>query len=518
MTITDQTDASNLAGNMTVVTGSKSQVYLTGTTQPFSPDWKIQHLVLRPYMIATNIYRGQDLTKYNPDLFDPWEYPDLNNPGDTNVYTGYIKDIKWYIKDTAGNETLINPATDTRFSYQHTYTRQSGDPLQRVINDSRQLVIKDNILLKDNAISIIVKFSFLDPFADIYVPVAYSVDINCLSTGVGHSKTSIESVNGTSLYNAEPDKLMLIGEYYSEGQEQDLDATLADPLSRLNTKWYIRTANKTGWSLLDPSTQDTNPWNVPGEDKAYEIHRITNYNVTTGVYTTEKTYNLRGGTVLYAYKGLIAGSDIIKFSVQDDTLDGQTFNSLETVYDYSDPTRCYIHSTNGDKLFKGMQGLGTVIKAVITYNGKLLDDTAIEYGTSKDDVDRLFDFYWYKIEADGNTVYNIYMDTDVNGNPVLSEKNTNDADYLAINGWPKRSDRSLTIKPDNITNKATFSVDILNRYEQAKDSSRTSLLNSLVTEDEITEAIAINQGSGIDKLDIEATMETAYELHALANQ
>ena len=38
LTISDQTDASNLAGNMTIVDGSRSQVYLTGSTQPFNPD------------------------------------------------------------------------------------------------------------------------------------------------------------------------------------------------------------------------------------------------------------------------------------------------------------------------------------------------------------------------------------------------------------------------------------------------------------------------------------------------
>lgn len=38
LTITDQTDASNLAGNMTIVNGSKSQMFLTGSTLPYSPD------------------------------------------------------------------------------------------------------------------------------------------------------------------------------------------------------------------------------------------------------------------------------------------------------------------------------------------------------------------------------------------------------------------------------------------------------------------------------------------------
>ena len=41
LTITDQTDASNLAGNLTIVNGSKSQIYLTGASQPYNPDWKM---------------------------------------------------------------------------------------------------------------------------------------------------------------------------------------------------------------------------------------------------------------------------------------------------------------------------------------------------------------------------------------------------------------------------------------------------------------------------------------------
>ena len=94
MTITDQTDASNLAGNMTVVNGSKSQTYLTGSNQPYSPNWKVNNLVLRPYMIATNVYRGLSDSKYNPDLFDPKEYPNLESPGDVNVTTKYIHDIE----------------------------------------------------------------------------------------------------------------------------------------------------------------------------------------------------------------------------------------------------------------------------------------------------------------------------------------------------------------------------------------------------------------------------------------
>lgn len=509
MTITDQTDASNLAGNMTVVTGGKSQVYLTGSTQPFSPDYKTNNLVVRPAMIATNIYRGQVGSRYNPDLFDPWEYPDLTTPNDVGVTRGYINDIKWYLVDSAGNETLIDPNTDNRFSQTYEYKK---DENSKIITDARHLVIKDNIMAKDQSVSIRINFSFHDPFADLNIPVTYSIDLNCLSTGVGNSKTNILSVNGTSFYNADPDKLLFIGEYFSEGEKQDLEQILANATSQTNVKWFIRTQNKGGWALLDPTTQDDNAWNVPGEEKAYEIHRVTNYDPTSGTYTTEKTTSAKGGTALYVYKGLIAGSDIIKLTVQDSSLDGQTFSSLETLYDYSDPTRCYIHSTNGDKLFKGMNGVGTVIKAVITHNGVLLEDSAPEYNT-------IFDYYWYKIESDGNTVYNVYLETDpVTQKKTLKEKNTADSDYLADNGWPKKSERSIEVLPQHITNKATFTVDILNHQELARETARTMLFTNLVTEDELLQATAINQSSGLDKLDVDSTMTTAYEMKSFINE
>ena len=192
MTVTDQTDASNLAGNMTVVSGSKSQMFLTGSSQPYNPDYKVSNLVLRPYMIATNVYRGSQDNRYNPDLFDPKEYPNLEKPGDVNVSVKYIHDIEWYIVDSANNQKLINIEEDTRFS--HTWTYRDAEGEETVLSDKRTLVIKDNILEKDQVASIMVKFSFNDPFADIRIPVTYEVQINNLSTGVGTSKAAINSM------------------------------------------------------------------------------------------------------------------------------------------------------------------------------------------------------------------------------------------------------------------------------------------------------------------------------------
>lgn len=258
MTITDQTDASNLAGNMTVVNGSKSQTFLTGTNQPYNPNWKVNNLVLRPYMIATNVYRGSNDAKYNPDLFDPKEYPNLESPGDVNVSTKYIHDIQWYIVDSANNQKVIDiaqPEFANKFSHTWTYTDKENQPM--VLSDKRTLVIKDNILEKDQIASIIVKFSFHDPFADIRIPVSYEIQINNLSTGAGTSKAFINAIDGNSFYNAdENEQLRFEANYFSEGTPVDLDTTLSSASSNLKVEWFIK--SQVGWTLLDPVTQDSN--------------------------------------------------------------------------------------------------------------------------------------------------------------------------------------------------------------------------------------------------------------------
>ena len=99
VTIVDETDASILTGNMLVVKGSKNQIYITGQSNPYSPDWTKNNLVIRPFLQASNITK-EDLMniEYNPDLFDPKEYPNS-----ISSY-GHIRDIHWYIRDNAGAE------------------------------------------------------------------------------------------------------------------------------------------------------------------------------------------------------------------------------------------------------------------------------------------------------------------------------------------------------------------------------------------------------------------------------
>lgn len=505
LTVTDQTDASNLAGNLTVVNGSKSQMYLTGATQPYNPSWKINNLVIRPYMIATNIYRGSQDSKYNPDLFDPFEYPNLENPGDLNVTTKYIHDIQWYLVDSAGNQNLIDVQEDNRFSHNWTYTSEDKEDI--VLSDARTLVIKDNILEKDAVASILLKFSFHDPFADIRVPIAYEIQINSISTGVGTSKSAINSLDGNAFYNADFEQtLRFEGQYYSEGAIVDLEQRLSDSASNTRAIWYVRT-NK-GWTILDPATQDNNEWNAPNATKLYEIHRVTSRDEQGNILTTEKTLNPKGGTVLVITPGFIAGSNTIRFTVIDDLQSDMESSALETVYDYSDPTQCYIWSSNGDKLYKGMEAPGTILKAVVTYRGELFEDNDERY-------ESMFDYYWYRISGDGNTVDHVYVS---DGNIEFID--TKDPGYVADAGFPMPSSRSLDIQPKHIDNKATFSVDLLNKKESLVRQYRNNLLRSMPSEEEIREAQAMVNNVGISIYNLEEVMTTAYDIRAfnIANE
>lgn len=502
LTITDQTDASNLAGNLTIVNGSKSQTYLTGKSNPFNPDWKRNNLVIRPYMIATSITRGPQDNKYNPDLFDPFEYPNLDKPGDLNITNKYIHDIEWYIVDSANNQTKIDVTHNdfkNKFSHEWTYNAKDGQDVR--LTDKRTLVIKDNILEKDAIASIVVKFSFNDPFADIRIPVTYEIQINSISTGVGMSKASINSIDGNAFYNAQDNETLRFQSlYFSEGQDVDLDSILSSGSSPgWTVEWFIKTQQ--GWTLLDPVTQDDNEWNSPGE-KLYEIHRIADKDEFGNITRTEKTTNAKGGTVLIITPGLIAGSDIIKLVVTDGNASGAKSTALESVYDYSDPTQCYIFSSNGDKLYKGMNSPGTTMSVVVTYRGELFEENDPRYDT-------MFDYYWYRIDARGNEVENMYLQ---NGN--IKFINTNDPLYTPENNYPKKMTRSIEIKPNHIDNKATFTVDLLNHQETKTIAFRRNLLRSMPLEDELNDARIILEKAGLDILDNEEVIKTATEIRA----
>lgn len=496
MTITDQTDASNLAGNMTIINGSKSQAYLTGSAQPYNPNWKVNKLVLRPYMIATNVYRGPSESRYNPDLFDPKEYPNLETPGDTNVTTKYIHDIEWYIVDSANNQKRID-ITKSEFSSKFSHTWQYGD---RVIEDKRTLVIQDNILDKDQMASIVVKFAFHDPFADIRIPVAYEVQLNNLSTGVGATKTFINAIDGNSFYNADDNaQLRFEANYYREGVAVDLNKELSSGSSNLKVEWFIKSPS--GWAVLDPTTQGQNEWK-----DCYEIRIVKTRDDHGNITETEKVNNAKGGALLIVKPGLIAGSDIIKLVVTDTNSSDMQSGALETIYDYSDPTQCYIHSSNGDKLYKGMNAPGTVLSTVVTYKGELFQSDDERYNT-------MFDYYWYRIDSRGDKIENVYSDSV--GGP-LQFIDTKNPQYTSNNGYPKSLTRSITIEPKHVENKATFSCDLLDKKAALRIMRRNALLRTMPLEDDIRDAQIALMNVGISKYDYEEIMATAIEMRAFA--
>lgn len=372
-----------------------------------------------------------------------------------------------------------------------------------VLNDKRTLVIKDNILEKDSIASIVVKFSFHDPFADIRIPVTYELQINNLSTGMGTSKAAINSIDGNSFYNADTvENLRFEAEYFREGLAVDLDQKLQSSISNLKVEWFIKTSQ--GWALLEASTQDNNEWNIPGKAKLYEIHRVLEKDPSTGKITsTEKTLNKKGGTILIISPDLIAGSDVIKLVVTDDEQSNLKSSALENVYDYSDPTQCYIHSSNGDKLYKGMDAPGTTLTAMVKYKGSLLEDSDDRYNT-------LFDYYWYRIDSLGENIENIY----INEGGQIKFIDTTDPSYTSENGFPKKSQRSLSIKPAHIDYKATFFVDLLDKEKAKAIEYRSNLLKSLPTEDDLDTATIMVVNAGFNEYDYDEILNTALDLRA----
>ena len=343
-----------------------------------------------------------------------------------------------------------------------------------------------------------VKFSFNDPFADIRIPVSYEIQINNLSTGVGTSKAFINAIDGNSFYNAdETEQLRFEANYFSEGTPVDLDTVLTSGSSNLKVEWFIK--SQVGWTLLDPVTQDSNQWN-----EFYEIHRILEKDEFGNITRTEKTKNAKGGTLLIIRPDLIAGSDIIKLTITDDTQSDAQSNALENVYDYSDPTQCYIHSSNGDKLYKGMDAPGTILSAVVTYRGELLESTDDRYNT-------MFDYYWYRIDSRGDAVDNIYLE-----DGQLKFISTTDPEYTSENNFPRSLARTIDVEPKHIENKATFTCDLLNKQAAAKTLSRTAMLRTLPLEDEIRDAEVVVQNAGISKYDYDEITAVALEMRAFS--
>lgn len=93
----------------------------------------------------------------------------------------------------------------------------------------------------------------------------------------------------------------------------------------------------------------------------------------------------------------------------------------------------------------------------------------------------------------------------------LKQKNMSDSDYTTNNGYPKKSLRSVGIKPEHIDNKAMFTLDILNRQDVARHYARLKLFKEAITEDDLYYAGINAQQCGLNKLDINCVMDIALE-------
>lgn len=522
ITITDQTDAANLAGHLSVVKGNKSQIYMTGTTSPYVPNWSLSdsHLVIRPYLIASNIYHSVNGEQVNADLFDPWLYPNLQNPGSPSTGSPFIDpdQITWSLIDTAGHRTVINVTTDedgnetSGQDFGHTYT-YSGDKGSKTIKDKRQLVIKNNIIKKDSLASIEVKFSFKDPFANIFIPVVYSLELNCISTGAGATKAIINPTNGASFYNGESGSvdeqgrsyLLAVAEYYKDGVLEE-PAALEQLIenNQLSVEWAIRSGSTPGgWAILDSLNQDTNPFNK--DELCYEICKVTGKSAT-GEYTTEKASRANGATAIKVYRGLIAGMDVIRLTITDDRMSGQDASAIQEFYDYTDPTLVTIDSSGGEKLIGGAKGQDkTILKAVVRHNGKLLDDESPDYGEGDNVNVGIFDYYWYRLSGDSSKTHNMWLDS-------YGDMHFTDSDSL--NYRPQKGARKMEINREHIDKKAIFTLDLVDKQAMNRAINRANLLESLPNLVEIQEAKNINLRNGVPITDRMAIITTAYELKA----
>ena len=151
-----------------------------------------------------------------------------------------------------------------------------------------------------------------------------------------------------------------------------------------------------------------------------------------------------------------------------------------------------------------MDAPGTILSAVVTYKGELLESNDDRYNT-------MFDYYWYRIDSRGDVVDNIYLE-----DGTLKFINTKDPQYTPENDFPRSLARTIDIEPKHIENKATFTCDLLNKQAAAKALSRTAMLRTLPLEDEIRDAEVVVQNAGISKYDYDEITAVALEMRAFS--
>ena len=469
ISIANQTTSAELTGNLNIETGNKNQIYTAGLPAPYSPDWAINNLVIKPYCIASTITKISDTFEtYNPNLFDINEYPDLNNPEYYERNITYIKNLKWFTRSVNGTETEIEEDDNFSFDYND-------------CPDNRYLVIKNNFLPRDSYVTIICKYDYNDPFTNAKIAQTYSMDLSCIATGQGTDQLMINNVLGTSIHNNDPAYIELYASYFSNGIEMDIQEQIEDPTIQSSIQWYKRASSEDGWVLLDATTQDENEFNSETV-KCYEIRRYTSSD-GTGNFVTEKTYSARGGFLLRVHPALIKSSDVIKAVFTNTNKGGAQYVATEVVYDTTDVIQAYITSSAGDKLYKEIDTNGTILTCMINYQGQLLEDGDPRYGDddytgNQDGQTGLFDYYWFRMSQDGLVTYNLYKDM---SGAIQMQLVTDDT--VLIN-----APRSINIKVHHIDDLNMFQCFVVDKKVETNTYNLKRLERSLPSENAVNTA------------------------------
>ena len=403
ISIANQSTSAELTGNLIIESGNKNQIYTAGLPAPYSPDWTVNNLVIRPLCTASTVTKiNNEFVTYNPDIFDIEEYPDLNDSQYYERNITYVKNLKWFTRSVSGEEVEIIENDNFSFDY-------NDSP------DNRYLVIKNNFLLRDSYVTIICKYSYNDPFTNALISQTYSLDLSCIATGQGTDQLLIANTLGTSIHNNDPAYIELYATYFSNGIEIDIQSQIEDPTIQSSIQWYRRasTGSEDGWILLNSTDQDDNAINTESL-KCYEVRRYTKAD-GLGNFETEKTYSARGGFMLRIYPALIKSSDVIKAVFTNTNKSNTQYTATEVVYDTTDIIQAYITSSAGDKLYKDIDTNGTTLTCMINYQGQLLENGDPRYGDddytgNQDGQIGLFDYYWFKMSQDGSKTYNLYLD------------------------------------------------------------------------------------------------------------
>ena len=469
ISIANQSTSAELTGSLNIEAGNKNQIYTAGLPAPYSPDWTISNLVIKPYCIASTITKISDTFEtYNPNLFDIQEYPDLNNPEYYERNTTYIKNLKWLTRSVSGVETEIEE--DENFSFEY-----NDCP------DNRYLVIKNNFLPRDSYVTIICKYDYNDPYTNSKIAQTYSLDLSCIATGQGTDQLMINNIFGTSIHNNDPAYIELYASYFSNGIEIDIQEQIEDPTIQSSIQWYKRASSEDGWILLDATTQDKNEFNSE-TIKCYEVRRYTSSD-GTGNFVTEKTYSARGGFMLRVHPALIKSSDVIKAVFTNTNKSGAQYIATEVVYDTTDMIQAYITSSAGDKLYKEIDTNGTILTCMINYQGQLLENGDPRYGDDdytgdQDGQQGLFDYYWFKMSQDGLLTYNLYLDM---AGEIQMQLVTDDTVLI-------HAPRSINIKVHHIDDLNMFQCFVVDKKVETNTYNLKRLERSLPSENAVNAA------------------------------